>query len=161
MRTNAFLERLEAFDVHRAVAESARQSQDQLADMQRFQMSEGKGRDGGYMLRYRDDPYFQSLAGALAYERWKMKISPNNEKPAEYADFIIRGDFYSTINVQVTNNFIDFYSDSHIASDINAKTRNTAFGLNEASYQEAWIYLIRPKLLKKIAAGTGMRINRR
>ena len=78
MRTNDFLARLEAFNIEQTIAEVASDKEDNLADLQRLQLSEGKGRDDKYMLRYRYDPYFSSLECALAYQDWKEDISPND-----------------------------------------------------------------------------------
>lgn len=123
-----------------------------LADATRFQLSDGKNREGGYLPRYIDDPYFSSIEGALAYQQWKTGISPGDNKPEDVMDFFIRGDFYDTIDVRVSGNQIDTFSWSNIASDVMAKTNNKAFGINPESAARLWNAVFRPALLKVIRA---------
>ena len=151
-------ERLQALNIEEEVIAILKNGNNEkiLADATRFQLSEGKNREGGYLPRYIDDPYFSSLEGALAYQEWKASISPGDEKPEEVMDFFIRGDFYKTIESRVTGNTIDTFSWSNIADDVMQKTDNKALGINPESARRLWFNMILPVLLKRITAKTGI-----
>lgn len=143
------------------LGEIAGKKQVLIADMNRFQLSDGLDNTGGYLPRYVDDPYFRTIAQALAYQEWKEGISPSDTKPKEVMDFRIRGDFHMSIKAKVKNMDVELYSTSPIAADVQRKTGGRALGINPQSAAELWEYSFRPALLKGMASVTGIGISRR
>lgn len=157
---NEILRRLEELNIVNEVEEVARTKERELADANRFQLSEGKDNTGRYLPRYVDDPYFKSPAQAKAYEDWKAKVSPNREKPRDVMDFYINGFFYDSINVKIGKGTINFFTDAPFGVDVERKTNFKVLGFNPETRRETWEFFIKPALLKRIAAKTGAKINR-
>lgn len=141
-------------------ANAAAEKEQNLADLQKFQLSDGLNNKGGYLPRYIDDPYFTSMEAALRYQEWKNSISPNPDKPAEVMDFFINGFTYSKTKVKVRGMEMIFSNTSPWAAEIDRKTNYSWLGFNEETALEAFEYYIRPLLVKRIAARLGLKIVR-
>lgn len=103
-----------------------------IADLNRGQLIEGEGADGNNLLRYVDDPFFKSKAQALAYQKWKERISPSGSKPKDVADFYINGYFHNSIYTKIDADYFSLKSDVDFANDIMRKEKD-ALGLNNES----------------------------
>lgn len=139
------------------LSEIAKQQKEQLADLNRFQLSEGKNNEGGYLPRYIDDPYFNSIEGAIGYQIWKRKVSPNPDKPEDVMDLFIRGDLHESIKADVSGNELKLWTNSPIGDDVFQKTKGKFLGLNPESVKDAWEAFFRPKLKKRISRATGIK----
>jgi len=106
-----------------------------IADLNRGQLLAGEGADNNNLMRYIDDPFFKSKEQALAYQRWKEKISPNGEKPKDVMDFYINGYFHKSIYTKINDDYFSLRSDVDFAKDIIKKEKD-ALGLNKTSLNE-------------------------
>jgi len=107
--------------------------QQEIIELNRKQLLDGRGSDNNELPKYVDDPFFKTQKAAKAYQAWKSKVSPNPNKNAEVMDFYINGQFHSTITMKNNDDSFEMVSNSSIASDVQSKTGNEALGLNEVS----------------------------
>lgn len=104
--------------------------QNHLIELNKKQLSEGKGADFNDLPRYEDDPFFKTQKAAKAYEAWKAKISPNKNKPAGVMDFYIDGSFYETLQFRNEIGGFSITSNSPISKDVQTKTDSKALGIS-------------------------------
>lgn len=140
------------------VADVAEDHETQLADLNRKQLLSGKGNDGQYLLKYSDDPYFKTQEAAIRYMNWKRRISPDKNKPAEYADFFISGYTHETIFADRQGRSIAFNSDGRFSNSIFQKTRGKWLGLNDESKKIGWKTIFRTPVIQRINAITGAKL---
>lgn len=107
--------------------------QEEIVELNKQQLLDGRGADNSSLPRYEDDPFFKTQKAAKAYEAWKLKISPSKNKPAGVMDFYINGKFHDTIKMKNNSDNFLLTSDSEIASDVQSKTGNETFGLSDIS----------------------------
>lgn len=119
--------------------------QSQIIELNKKQLSEGKGADFNDLPRYEDDRYFKTIKSAKAYEAFKATISQNPSKPVGVMDFYIDGTFYSTIEFKNGSKGFYLVSNSDIAKDVQNKTDNKALGLSGET-----INLILPEVQAKL-----------
>ena len=98
------------------------------------QMLDGERKDGRYLPRYVDDPYFKSQASALRYQAWKKNISPSKTKPEGVMDFFINGAYHSTLKMSIIGkDYYELLTDSRISQSVDSKTSGSHLGLNPKS----------------------------
>lgn len=153
---NEILKRLQSVDISKEVQEVSMQHETDFENLNKRQLSAGKNRQGGYLPKYSDDPYFTTIEAAMKYERWKAHVSPNPEKPTGVMDFFISGKFHRNIVAEVNGMNLTMSNNTEFASSIDAKTNNTALGLNSESVAIAWELFIKPYLLRSISEKTGI-----
>lgn len=107
--------------------------QEEIVQLNKQQLLDGRAADNSSLPRYEDDSFFKTQKAAKAYEAWKSKISPNKSKPVGVMDFYINGKFHDTIKMKNNTDSFLLTSDSEIASDVQSKTGNEAFGLSDIS----------------------------
>lgn len=155
--TNEILARLEAVDIEVMVEDILQDLLEYLADLNRWQLSRGLNKDGDYLPRYIDDPYFDNPRQAYGYQKWKESISPNKQKPKEVMDFFINGYSYDHIQVKAQGKKLDIFADPlPWADEIDQKTQNKALGLSPDSVKESWNEEIHPRLVGRIRTKTGL-----
>ena len=123
--------------------------QEKIVQLNQQQLLAGVGQNDASLPRYQDDPYFKTPEAAKVYEAWKLKISPNPDKPAGVMDFYINGQFHSTLQVKNAPKAFTVSSDSSIAGNIQSKTGNEALGINDDSLK-ILIPIIKEMFLTKI-----------
>lgn len=145
--------RLSALNISEMVSAIASDHKLMIADANRLRLEEGKNRDGEYLPRYIDDPYFKSIKQAKGYEAYKAKISPNKEKPRDVKDYYINGYTHRRITVDVTGTTINTGVATGWADHLEA---DKALGINPQSARELWNFAFQPLLCKDISGKTGI-----
>ena len=102
----------------------------EIVNIQKVQLRKGKAADGGYLPRYRDDPFFKTMAQAIAYESWKAQWS-HPEKPREVMDFFINGYYYSSLQLSIRGH--EFVIDSNASFAASVEGKANGIGLNMES----------------------------
>jgi len=155
---NEILERLENLDIQKEVQQVASLEEERFRELQQLQLVKGKDRNGDYLPKYTEDPYFKGdYEAAIRYRDWKVDISPDVSKPIDVMDFWIRGDFNASIRVHINGDKVDVFSDADIEADVLRKTGGKAFGINPESAQRLWDDYIRPQLINIIQEQTGIK----
>jgi len=155
-RGNEILRRLQKLNLSAELQEVSKQHEKDFENLNRRQLTQGKNREGGYLPKYTDDPYFTTIEAAMKYERWKAYVSPNPDKPTGVMDFYISGLTHRNIVAEVAGMNLTMSSDVPFANSIDAKTGNKAFGLNSESVAIAWELFIKPYLLRSVSEKTGI-----
>jgi hypothetical protein len=148
---------LEAFDFGKEMDTIVNTYADQLGDLQREQWYEGKDRDGNWIRPlYTEDPFFETPKQALAYAKWKQKITPNPNRPLEVPNLIINGYFYSTIKPKVEGRVFDFDT-NEFGDDVLADHPNAA-GLDPEKRLEFADTFTMPEIRFSLFEKTGLYI---
>lgn len=146
--------RLNAFDIKKELVTVVAANPNAIADANRDKLLKGKDREGNYMPRYDQDPYFKTIAQARGYEVYKSKVSPNSEKPREVKDYYINGWTHQHIHTQMEGDSVKTWADTPWEDHIE---RDKGLGINPDSVRELWTYFWRPKFLATTTDRTGMR----
>lgn len=148
------MERWRSLDLVQEAATILAKRENVLAEMNVNQLASGKGADGQYLPRYRDDPYFKTPEAAIAYEDWKALISPDKSKPKGVMDFFITGYTYYSVFAKVDGRKIKHGASVPFENSIDTKAP-FAFGLNQDSLNSLWANIVRRELIITIKRKTG------
>lgn len=156
---NTILKRLQSLKIPKEVSEIAQKHERDFEELQREQLNKGQNRLGNPLPKYTDDvgTYFKSIESAQKYARWKQRVNPNNKKPADVADFKINGFYHRNIIAEVRGMNLTTSNRVPFAGSIDAKTNNTALGLNKESAQIAFEVFVRMELIQVIRDKTGIK----
>ena len=127
-----------------------------LADLNRKQLMQGKGRDGKPLApKYSEDPWFKTPQAAANYAGWKHKLYP--QTPYDVPNLIITGVYHASISVQASTDSLTYDASASFAGAIAGKYNNNALGLNEDSKHTAVAQIVMEPLLNYVAANTGLK----
>jgi hypothetical protein len=119
-----------------------------IADLNRSQLLKGEGSDDNSLMKYIDDPFFNSIEQARAYQRWKENISPNKSKSVEVMDFYINGYFHRSIFTSVQDDFFQLKSNASFADSIDSKEPD-ALGLTTEN-KDLLVEITTPLMLEEL-----------
>lgn len=123
----------------------------------RDQLYDGKNSLGEDITpSYLDDPFFKSPEQALAYSKWKDKITPNPNRKTHTPNLFINGYFHSTINLKVTKEEI-IYDTNAFGKEIIAKYGDKLLGMGPITKEVFIEDLFYPRLKKIITQITGLK----
>lgn len=149
---------LTAFDFGKELETIVEDHVDVLADLQREQMSEGKGVDGNYIRPfYSEDPYFKTPAAAERYALWKEKITPNPKRPKDVPNLLINGYFYGSLVSKVSSGIFTIDSNVELGEKVIEEHPN-AQGLNEEKRLEFAETFTLPIIKTVLFEKTGLKI---
>jgi len=150
MGFNEILKRLRRINLVNLTADAMVENPLPAIVLNRAQMMEGKGKDGGTLGRYVDDPYFAGRPKqAEAYERYKAKITP--QTPRGVRNFFINGYTHSLIKLEVVGQGYRMVANVPWGTDIQNKTGNQALGLTQESREYLWSKIWGPVVKRKFA----------
>jgi hypothetical protein len=110
---------------------------EEIADLNREQLMEGKKADGTEITpSYYDDPYFKSRESAQRYSDWKDIITPNDLRKSGTPNLFINGRFHDSIAVKVSSKSVIFSSPDLNAFKIEAKFGNGIYGSTNESKKQ-------------------------
>ncbi len=150
MYWDEYLEQIRAIDFEQMIAETLEGVREYIAELNRGQLEMGLGTDGANLPSYLTDPYFKTHKQAEAYVLYKKRVSPNAQKPADVPDYYINGYTHDHIRAEVTGSELHVYNTAPWAADIDKRTGNRAFGLNEESLKVLTDERVYPGLLHKM-----------
>lgn len=154
----AFIDKLTAFDFGKELGVIVEEYADVLGDLQREQMSEGRGVDGQYIRPfYSEDPYFKTPAAAEKYALWKQKITPNPKRPKDVPNLLINGYFYGSLKAKVSGPVFTIDSDVELGEKVFEEHKN-AQGLNEEKRLEFAETFTLPNITMTLRDKTGLKI---
>lgn len=137
---------------------------DKLADYNREQLYSGRFSDGELITpNYKTDPFFKgNHYRSYLYAKWKQEITPHSQRPFWTPNLFINGFFHSTIDVEVGDDTIHFFSRAGaLGGEISGKyDSDNVFGispLNKAIYTREFFW---PILKKEIELQTGLKFKR-
>lgn len=114
---------------------------DEIVDMQRTQLLEGKGSDGKdihpfYTEDLKPSGYFRSRATAENYRAWKQTLSyPKNvQRNSDAPNLYITGVFHNDLNVAFYGDSVAIVPDTAYAANIMRKYGMNVFGLSMLSW---------------------------
>jgi hypothetical protein len=111
------------------------QEQDWITEYQKAQLYDGKNSEGNDITpSYLDDPYFKTRKQAIAYARFKQKISPNPVRNFYTPNLYINGFFYSNLYVKVNGQSIEFDDSADFSPAVEEKYQKKLLGLNPESW---------------------------
>lgn len=152
------LKRLEALDISKEVEEISSEEEARFKEAQQLQLVKGQDRNGDWLPKYVDDPYFKGdREAAYRYRDWKIDISPDVSKPIDVMDFWIDGTLNSKVDAKVGSGKVDMRINDPIEGDILEKTNGKALGINPESAAKLFEVYIRPPLIRKISELTGIK----
>lgn len=152
---------LTAFDFGKEMTDIIVEYADVLGDMQREQMSEGRGVDGEYIRPfYSEDPYFKTKAQAKAYAEWKQRITPNPKRPFDVPNLLINGYFYRSLVAKVKGQVFDIESSVSLGEKVFEEHPN-AQGLNAQKRLEFAETFTLPDIKASLFEKTGLQITTR
>lgn len=152
---------LQAFDFGQEMQGIVHEYVDVLADLQREQMSEGRGVDGEYIRPfYSEDPYFKTAFAAEKYAEWKQKITPNPKRPKDVPNLFINGYFYSTLRPKLVASVFEIDSPSSLGEKV-LEEHPTAQGLNAEKRKEFADMFTLPGITTSLREKTGLEITQR
>lgn len=146
--------RFRAISLTEEASEIISRNPEEILNLNRDQLRQGKGKDGQYLLRYSEDPFFKTPAAALAYAKWKEKINPNSEKPFDVPDLFINGYTYASLKAVVSGGNVLLSAQVPWAAELDVKYSGNYLGLNVDSQDEYRQVLI-PRLAQAIKDKTG------
>ena len=118
---------------------------DEIVEMQRTQLLEGKASDGKDIHPYytedlKPQGYFRSRASAENYRAWKQTISyPKNvSRNSNAPNLYITGVFHHDLNVRFDASTVAIVPDTAYAANIMAKYGINVFGLSLESWSKIW-----------------------
>lgn len=154
----SFKRRAEAFQADLAILQTMKEYEDDIGDLNKEQMYDGKTRLGTDITpSYYNDPYFKGdYQRAAAYSDWKDKITPNPRRTKGTPNLFINGYYYSSIVTKIVGDQIVYNSTWIEESDISAKFKNI-YGLG-GTYKSLFLNdYIWPSLSDKIQKGLGLK----
>jgi len=123
---------------------------DELTELNRKQLMKGKSNTGDFLTpRHSQNPFFKTPQAALAYARWKQKITP--ETPFDVPNLFIIGRYHSSISFKVEANKLVGDASAPFAANIEKTFKGTAIGLNPDARKEAYEEYLRGDMVKAVA----------
>lgn len=157
----SFIDKLTAFDFGKELETIVEEYADVLGDLQREQMSEGRGVDGQYIRPfYSEDPYFKTPGAAERYALWKEKITPNPKRPKDVPNLLINGYFYGSLKAKVSGQVFTIDSGVELGEKIFEEHKN-AQGLNAEKRLEFAETFTLPNITLSLREKTGLEITQR
>lgn len=155
------MDKLAAFDFGQELETIVEEHIDVVADLQREQMSEGRGVDGNYIRPfYSEDPYFKTPGAAERYALWKEKITPNPKRPKDVPNLLINGYFYGSLEAKVESGVFTIGSNVELGDKIFEEHKN-AQGLNAVKRLEFAETFTLPNITLSLRQKTGLEITQR
>lgn len=152
------IDNLTAFDFGQELTEIVVNYADVLGDLQREQMSEGRGVDGEYIRPfYSEDPYFKTAKAAADYANWKERITPNPKRPKDVPNLLINGYFYSSLKAKVEGDVFEIDSNVSLGEKVLDEHPN-AQGLNAEKRLEFAETFTLPDIKASLLEKTGLEI---
>lgn len=149
---------LGAFDFGQELETIVEQNTDEIVDLQRKQMLEGRGADGEYIRPfYSENPYFKSAAAAQRYAEWKQRIAPNPLRPLDVPNLFITGLFHDSLRAKVNGELFEIETDASFGQNVFDMHKN-AQGLDEDSRLEFAETITLPAIQEVLLAKTGLKI---
>lgn len=150
--------KLQAFDFGKELEEIVEDHADDIADLQREQMLEGKGVDGQYIRPfYSENPFFKTPGAAERYALWKQKITPNSNRPVDVPNLIVVGVFHKSLSAKVSGGLFEIQTDASFGDKVFDVHKN-AQGLDEESRLEFAENFTLPEIKTRLLAKTGLQI---
>lgn len=132
-----FTSRLEAVDLNQVIGKAIELHEGEIVELNRDQLWDGKDASGNDITpSYLDDPYFKTKESAMAYMRWKQKITPNPDRKPETPNMYINGAYYKSLKLDPGTEDFSIKTDSALGRQIDQKFDNLE-GLTEDSIQLA------------------------
>lgn len=154
----AFIDNLTAFDFGKELETIVEEHADALGDLQREQMSEGRGVDGKYIRPfYSEDPYFKTPGAAERYALWKEKITPNPKRPFDVPNLLINGYFYGSLTAKVSGGIFTIDTNVELGEKVFEEHKN-AQGLNAEKRLEFAETFTLPNIKVALLEKTGLAI---
>lgn len=154
----AFIDKLTAFDFGKELETIVEEHADILGDLQREQMSDGRGVDGQYIRPfYSEDPYFKTPLAAERYAAWKEKITPNPKRPKDVPNLLINGYFYGSLKAKVSGQVFTIDSNVELGEKVFEEHPN-AQGLNAEKRLEFAETFTMPNIAAALLEKTGLKI---
>lgn len=125
------INKIQVFDFGQELEKIVEDHADDITDLQREQMLEGRGVDGDYIRPfYSENPWFKKPGAAQRYAQWKQKITPNPQRPLDVPNLTVTGVFHDSLSAKVTSGFFEVDSGVAFGQDVFAVHKN-AQGLDE------------------------------
>lgn len=105
---------------------------------------------------YLEDPFFKTPEQAMAYSRWKDKITPNPNRNQHTPNLFINGYFHSTIRLKVTKEAI-IYDTNYFGKEIVNKYGDKLLGMAPLTRETYIEELLFPKIKTYITGITGLK----
>lgn len=130
-----------------------------LEDYNRLQLRKGKGKDGLYLMKYSDDPYFKgNKEWAEGYANWKKSLGHSDpDKPFDVPDLFINGYTHHNLTVNVVGGNAVFQPEVPWAVEVEDKYGGKAFGLAPDSKVDYRRSFLLPELVKAIKTKAGLK----
>ncbi|HEY8969717.1 MAG TPA: hypothetical protein VIM64_11510 [Puia sp.] len=127
----------------------------EVGDLNREQLYKGLDANGQFLSpKYSEDPFFKTREAAERYAQWKMRITPDPDRPKDVPNLYITGRYHESRQVKVEGNKLVFLSDDPNASKIKGKYRNID-GLTMESIYKFRAKTLYPRLVRVISEKTG------
>lgn len=91
--------KVQAFDLNDEITKILSNHSEELLDLNKQQMWDGKRADGENITpSYSQNPYFKKPGAAERYANWKAKITPSSIRPMDVPNLFINGKFYDSLS---------------------------------------------------------------
>lgn len=152
------IDRLSAFDFGQELQTIVEDNTDEIVELQRQQMLEGRGVDGEYIRPfYSENPFFKKPGAAERYALWKQKITPNANRPLDVPNLFVDGTFHDSLFATVGQGSFEVDTSASFGDSVFDVHKN-AQGLDEDSRMEFAEKITMPAITEALLTKTGLQI---